>query len=86
VAWSAGAKSNWREKRAYQEEHLKSQPSGRTNAVYDHIGRKLKHHDAERHELLARIELVLSDADVFHEVVRESVGYIALVELFVSCQ
>jgi hypothetical protein len=72
--------------RTYQEEHLEGQPPGRTNAVYNHIGRKLKHHDAERHELLARIHLVLSDADIFHEVVREGVGDIALVELFASCQ
>jgi hypothetical protein len=65
---------------------LESQPPGRTNAVESHVGGKLEQHNAERHELLAHIELVLSDTHIFQEVVREGVGYIALVELFVSCQ
>jgi hypothetical protein len=65
---------------------LESQPSGRTNAVESHIGGKLEQHNAERHELLAHIELVLSDADFFQEIISEGVGYVALIELFVSCQ
>jgi len=75
-----------REGHTYQEEQLESQPPGRTNAVESHVGRKLEQHYAERHELLAHIELVLGDANVHHEVVREGVGYVALIELFVPCQ
>jgi hypothetical protein len=73
-------------KETYQEEQLESQPPGRTNTIKSHVGGKFEQHDAERHKLLSRIELVLGDSDIFIEVVRESVGYIALVELFVPCQ
>jgi hypothetical protein len=65
---------------------LKSQPPGRTNAVENHVGRKLEHHDAERHKLLAHIELILGDADIFHEVVCEGVADISLVKFFVPRQ
>jgi hypothetical protein len=61
---------------------LESQPPGRTNAVESHVGGKLEQHNAERHELLAHIELVLGDVDILHEIISEGVGYIALVELF----
>jgi hypothetical protein len=63
---------------------LESQPPGRTNAVEGHVGRKFEQHNAERHELLAHIELFLGDTDILQRIVSESIGYIALIELFVS--
>ena len=65
---------------------MKSQPPGRTNAVENHVGGELEHHDAERHKLLAHVELVLGDSDILHEVVRKSVANIALVKFLVPRQ
>ena len=60
---------------------MESQPPGRTNTIKSQVRGKFEQHDAELHKLLSRVELVLGDVDIFHEVVREGVGYIALVEL-----
>jgi hypothetical protein len=37
--------------------------------------------NAEREHLLPNVELVLCDADVFHEVVRNGIGDVAAIEL-----
>lgn len=63
-----------------EEEELQRQPLSRADAVEDHVGGDLEEDDAEREHLLADVELVLVDADVLHEVVRDGVGDVASVE------
>ncbi len=64
-----------------EEEELKREPFARADPVEDHVGRDLEQHDPQREHLLADVELVLGDADIFHEVVRDGVGNVPSVEL-----
>ena len=50
--------------------------------VEDHVGRDLEKHDTQREHLLADVELVLGDADIFHEVVRDGVGNVTSVKFW----
>jgi hypothetical protein len=63
-----------------EKEELQCEPLARPDAVQDHVGRDLKQHDAQREHLLADVELVLGDADIFHEAVGDGVGNVASVE------
>jgi hypothetical protein len=69
---------------------LAADPQGRSNAVQDEVAGDLqllvhcsppccrstyfKQDDSERQQLLARVELVLGNADILEEVVREGVA------------
>ena len=64
-----------------EEEQLEREPFARTNTIQDHVGRNLKEHDTKRQHLLAHIELVLVDANIFHHVVSNSVRDVATVQL-----
>ena len=64
-----------------EEKELEREPFARTDTVQDHVAGNLEEHNAEGQHLLADVELVLRDADVFHEVVRDGVGHVAAVKL-----
>lgn len=60
-----------------EEKQLEREPPTRADAVQNHIGRDLEEDDPEREHLLADIELVLGDTEVFEESVGERVGDVA---------
>lgn len=64
-----------------KEEELESKPKAGTDAVERHVGGDFEKNDTQREHLLADVELVLCDVDVFHEVVGDGVGDVAAVEL-----
>jgi hypothetical protein len=62
---------------------LKCEPLTRANTVERHICRNLEQHDTKREHLLTDVELVLIDADVFEEVVRDGIGDVTTIKLCV---
>lgn len=52
-----------------KEEELKGEPLSRTNPIKDHVGGNLEKNNAQREHLLTNVELILSDPDIFEEVI-----------------
>ena len=63
-----------------EEEELESEPLSWADSVEDHVGRDFEKHDTQGEHLLADVELVLGDADIFHEVVCDGVGDVTSVK------
>ena len=61
---------------------MKSEPFAGTHTVKDHVGRDFEQYDAQAEHLLADVELILTDANIFHEVVRDGISHVATIELF----
>jgi hypothetical protein len=64
-----------------EEEKLECEPLAGPNTVESHVCRDLEQHDTKREHLLTDVELVLIDADVFEEVVRDGIGDVTTIEL-----
>lgn len=64
-----------------EEEELQSEPFAWSNPVQNHVRRNLKQHNPERQHLLPDVELVLCDADVFHETVCDRIRNVAAIQL-----
>lgn len=63
-----------------KQEQLQSEPFSRADPVERHVCRYFEEDDTQREHLLANIKLVLRDANIFPEIVREGVGNVASVE------
>lgn len=63
-----------------EEEELESEPLSWAESVEDRVGRECEKYDTQLEHLLADVGLVLLDADIFHEVVRDGVGDVTSVK------
>jgi len=65
-----------------EEEELQGKPLARSNTVENHVGGDFSQNNAERQHLLADIELILINAHIFHELVRDGIGHVSSVQLW----
>lgn len=63
---------------------MEGEPLAGADSVEDHVGGDFEEDDAKGEHLLADIELVLGDADIFHEVISQGVGNVTPIELWSS--
>ncbi len=63
-----------------EQKELERQPFSWADPVEDHVRGNLEQHDAQGQHLLADVELVLVDADIFHELVGDGVGDVPSVQ------
>lgn len=64
-----------------EEEQLEGEPLARADAVEDHVGGNFEEDNTEGQHLLTDVELVLSDADILHEVVGDGIGNVTSIKL-----
>ena len=67
-----------------KQENLQSKPFTGAHAIEDHVRRDLSEHDAKGEQLLADVELILVDANIFHEFVGNGIGNVSTIELFID--
>lgn len=62
-----------------KQKKLQREPAAGPDAVQSHVGRDFEEHDAQGEQLLPEVELVLREADIVTEVIREGAGDVASV-------
>lgn len=59
---------------------MEREPLAWPNTVENYVGGDFEENNAEGEHLLTDVELVLVDPNIFHEIVRDSVGNVTTIE------